>query len=48
MSESIRFSTIVKRSIWPLLGGTLVGILAFAPIGLAPGDKVAHPLFKPR
>lgn len=31
-------STIVKRSIWPLLGGTLVGILAFAPIGLAPGD----------
>ncbi|MEM6493189.1 MAG: efflux RND transporter permease subunit, partial [Pseudomonadota bacterium] len=31
-------SEIVKRSIWPLLGGTLVGILAFAPIGLAPGD----------
>lgn len=31
-------STIVKRSIWPLLGGTLVGILAFAPIGLAPGE----------
>ncbi len=31
-------SDIVKRSIWPLLGGTLVGILAFAPIGLAPGD----------
>lgn len=23
---------------WPLLGGTIVGILAFAPIGLAPGD----------
>lgn len=28
----------VRKSIWPLLGGTLVGILAFAPIGLAPGD----------
>ncbi len=31
-------SDVVKRSMWPLLGGTLVGILAFAPIGLAPGD----------
>ncbi|MEL6877991.1 MAG: efflux RND transporter permease subunit, partial [Pseudomonadota bacterium] len=31
-------SDTVKRSVWPLLGGTLVGILAFAPIGLAPGD----------
>lgn len=31
-------SDVVKRSVWPLLGGTLVGILAFAPIGLAPGD----------
>lgn len=31
-------SDVVKRSLWPLLGGTLVGILAFAPIGLAPGD----------
>lgn len=29
---------IIERSIWPLLGGTVVGILAFAPIGLAPGD----------
>ena len=29
---------IVGRSIWPLLGGTLVGIIAFAPIGLAPGS----------
>jgi multidrug efflux pump subunit AcrB len=28
----------VRKSIWPLLGGTVVGILAFAPIGLAPGD----------
>ncbi len=28
----------VRKSIWPLLGGTIVGILAFAPIGLAPGD----------
>lgn len=31
-------SDVVKRSTWPLLAGTLVGILAFAPIGLAPGD----------
>ena len=29
---------IISRSIWPLLGGTLVGIIAFAPIGLAPGS----------
>jgi multidrug efflux pump subunit AcrB len=29
---------IVTRTAWPLLGGTIVGILAFAPIGLAPGD----------
>lgn len=31
-------SDVVRRSVWPLLGGTVVGILAFAPIGLAPGD----------
>jgi len=29
---------VVKQTKWPLLGGTLVGIVAFAPIGLAPGD----------
>lgn len=29
---------IVKRTKWPLLGGTLVGIIAFAPIGFAPGN----------
>ncbi|PHR54571.1 MAG: multidrug transporter AcrB [Robiginitomaculum sp.] len=29
---------IVKRTMWPLLGGTLVGIFAFAPIGLSPGS----------
>ncbi|KEO90482.1 multidrug transporter AcrB [Erythrobacter longus] len=29
---------IVERTIWPLLGGTLVGIIAFAPIGFAPGS----------
>jgi multidrug efflux pump subunit AcrB len=33
---------IVSRSIWPLLGGTLVGILAFAPIGLAPGSTAEY------
>lgn len=29
---------VVSRSKWPLLGGTLVGIIAFAPIGFAPGS----------
>lgn len=29
---------IVDRTKWPLLGGTLVGIIAFAPIGFAPGS----------
>lgn len=29
---------IVDASRWPLLGGTLVGIIAFAPIGFAPGQ----------
>lgn len=29
---------IVSRTKWPLLGGTLVGIIAFAPIGFAPGN----------
>ena len=29
---------IVERTKWPLLGGTVVGILAFAPIGLSAGS----------
>jgi len=29
---------IVARAKWPLLGGTLVGIIAFAPIGLSEGE----------
>jgi multidrug efflux pump subunit AcrB len=33
---------IIDRSIWPLLGGTLVGIIAFAPIGLAPGQTAEY------
>lgn len=33
---------IIERSIWPLLGGTVVGILAFAPIGLAPGQTAEY------
>ncbi len=33
---------IVSRTKWPLLGGTIVGILAFAPIGLAPGDTAEY------
>lgn len=35
-------SRIVKRAIWPLLGGTLVGIVAFAPIGFAPGSTAEY------
>ncbi len=33
---------IVSRTQWPLLGGTVVGILAFAPIGLAPGSTAEY------
>jgi multidrug efflux pump subunit AcrB len=33
---------IVSRTIWPLLGGTIVGILAFAPIGLSPGNTAEY------
>lgn len=33
---------VVDRSIWPLLGGTIVGIIAFAPIGLAPGQTAEY------
>ncbi|MCG8456541.1 MAG: efflux RND transporter permease subunit, partial [Holophagales bacterium] len=33
---------IVDRSKWPLLGGTLVGIIAFAPIGFAPGSTAEY------
>ncbi len=33
---------VIDRSIWPLLGGTLVGIIAFAPIGLAPGSTAEY------
>lgn len=31
-------SAVVKSTQWPLLGGTLVGILAFSAIGLSPTD----------
>ncbi len=33
---------IVSRVKWPLLGGTLVGIVAFAPIGFAPGSTAEY------
>ena len=33
---------IVARTMWPLLGGTLVGIIAFAPIGFAPGSTAEY------
>ncbi len=29
---------VVSRTIWPLLGGTIVGILAFSPIGFSPDN----------
>lgn len=31
-------SATVRATLWPLLGGTLVGILAFSAIGLSPSD----------
>ena len=33
---------VVDRAKWPLLGGTAVGIIAFAPIGFAPGDTAEY------
>ncbi len=33
---------IVTQTKWPLLGGTLVGIVAFAPIGFTPGDTAEY------
>lgn len=33
---------IVSQTKWPLLGGTLVGIIAFAPIGFAPGQTAEY------
>ncbi len=33
---------IVSQAKWPLLGGTLVGIIAFAPIGFAPGQTAEY------
>lgn len=33
---------VVARTKWPLLGGTVVGILAFAPIGFAPGSTAEY------
>ncbi len=34
--------SIVEQTKWPLLGGTLVGIIAFAPIGFAPGSTAEY------
>lgn len=33
---------VVSQTKWPLLGGTLVGCIAFAPIGFAPGDTAEY------
>ena len=33
---------VVDRTKWPLFGGTLVGIIAFAPIGFAPGSTAEY------
>lgn len=33
---------IVTKTKWPLLGGTVVGVIAFAPIGLAPGSTAEY------
>ncbi|MEN1727446.1 MAG: efflux RND transporter permease subunit, partial [Pseudomonadota bacterium] len=46
VSNGVRKLEIAKRIVsqtkWPLLGGTLVGIIAFAPIGFAPGDTAEY------
>ncbi|WP_028117688.1 efflux RND transporter permease subunit [Ferrimonas senticii] len=33
---------VVSQTQWPLLGGTIVGCLAFAPIGFAPGSTAEY------
>lgn len=33
---------IVSQTKWPLLAGTLVGVIAFAPIGFAPGQTAEY------
>ena len=33
---------IVSQTKWPLLAGTFVGVIAFAPIGLAPGETAEY------
>ena len=33
---------VARKNMKPLLGGTLVGIIAFAPIGFAPGDTAEY------
>ncbi len=33
---------VVSQTQWPLLGGTLVGIIAFGPIGFAPGETAEY------
>ncbi len=33
---------MVTQTKWPLLGGTLVGVIAFAPIGFAPGQTAEY------
>ena len=35
---NVAAQAVVKATIWPLLGGTVVGILAFSAIGLSPTD----------
>ena len=33
---------VARKNLKPLLGGTLVGVIAFAPIGFAPGDTAEY------
>ncbi|MEM9572954.1 MAG: efflux RND transporter permease subunit [Pseudomonadota bacterium] len=33
---------VVGKTKWALLGGTIVGIIAFAPVGFAPGDTAEY------
>ena len=48
MNRLDAINLIVRQSIWPLLGATIIAILAFAPIGLSPDNvgEFLNSLFK--
>lgn len=48
MGRTEAASDIVKGTMWPLLGATIIAVLAFAPIGLSPDStgEFCHSLFQ--